>query len=287
MKDNIHTTTFDFFSFLKKCQLYVIFQFCFLYSIFSYSQHQCQFQPGNPSGTLTTVCFHQYNHVSSQMELMGCLSCQITGNQIKCGNGAIADAGYSSYDMITWSTASGDQACVNPAVLPIILGKFEYKYNQFYWTTLSELNNDYFTIEKSYDNEEWEEIASIPSSVNTSSNLTNYSYRYEYTDFQTSYYRLSQVDFNGTKVYFEPIVVESSQKQNIQLFPNPSEDGLITIKTNLEIVSYKVLDFSGKEIYEVTKSLDQLNLSLLNSGIYQIYFSHKNGTTSCSKVVRY
>jgi hypothetical protein len=204
--------------------------------------------------------------------------------QIKCGGlmAAINAAGYGAYDIITWN----GMMCQNPATLPIILESFQYENNHFNWNTLSELNNDYFTIEKSYDNETWEEVALIPSLVNTTSSLTNYNLRYENAEFQTTYFRLSQVDFDGTQVYFDPIVVEPSHKQDIQLFPNPSIDGILTYKSEIEISSYNVVDFSGKIVYKGTNFLNQIDLSLFESGLYQLNFFHKNGMSSHAKVVR-
>ncbi len=63
------------------------------------------------------------------------------------------------------------------------------------WTTVTETNNDYFTIEKSASGDTWEEIARVEG-VGTSISETDYVY---YDEFATglSYYRLSQTDIDG------------------------------------------------------------------------------------------
>jgi len=67
---------------------------------------------------------------------------------------------------------------------------------QFNWKTISEVNNDFFVIEKRTDNA-FEEIARIDGN-GTTQTITEYSWTDEKTN-QSGYYRLSQVDYNGSK----------------------------------------------------------------------------------------
>jgi len=85
------------------------------------------------------------------------------------------------------------------------------------WTTASEKDNDYFTIWRSFDGENWEGISNLFGAGNS-----NHEIKYEYTDrnirlqqtsHKTIYYRLSQTDYDGTKEYFQIIPIELKSKK--------------------------------------------------------------------------
>jgi hypothetical protein len=69
------------------------------------------------------------------------------------------------------------------------------------WTTLTESNNDYFSIEKTKDDISYEQVGIIKGSGNSSS-IRHYSFKDEKPYDGISYYRLKQTDFNGDFVYF-------------------------------------------------------------------------------------
>ncbi|MFA6400803.1 MAG: fibronectin type III domain-containing protein [Salinivirgaceae bacterium] len=88
--------------------------------------------------------------------------------------------------------------------LPITLAKFEAIANQgtvvLLWETLREINNDFFTIEKTANLSQWSKVATVQGAGNSSQRI-NYSYT-DQNPFQgTSYYRLKQTDFNGDFTY--------------------------------------------------------------------------------------
>lgn len=112
--------------------------------------------------------------------------------------------------------------------LPIELQSFEgYYFSNFNsivleWETLSEINNDYFTIEKSKDGKVWEEITRIRGN-GTTSRKNSYSYGDSNPFEGYNYYRLSQTDFDGTRESFEPIAVKGKENdEQLTIYPNPS-----------------------------------------------------------------
>jgi hypothetical protein len=96
--------------------------------------------------------------------------------------------------------------CVN--VLPIELLSFtpDIKADriELNWTTGTEINNDYFTIERSRDMYGWEVLGFVPGAGNSSVPLS-----YSFSDLRPldglAYYRLKQTDFDGQFEYFGPI----------------------------------------------------------------------------------
>jgi len=95
----------------------------------------------------------------------------------------------------------------NNIVLPIELITFDaYKVDNFAkitWSTASETNNNYFTIEKSYDGRNWFEITQV-NSVGNSTRQTYYQFEDKTFMEEINYYRLSQTDFNGKSKTYNP-----------------------------------------------------------------------------------
>lgn len=111
-------------------------------------------------------------------------------------------------------------------VLPVGMVDFEVDCKNekpfLSWSTVSEDNNDFFTVWESTDAENFREVAKIPGAGNSSANLS-YSWHSPTSTDQLKYYRLSQTDFNGatevfeTKVFYgcstiEPIVFIAKDK---------------------------------------------------------------------------
>jgi hypothetical protein len=280
MKATVNTANRTFGMLIGTVKTILVALFIFGSTNESFSQ-QCEFQAGNVGNNDATeeVCFYKYN--VDHFELMGCLQCQITGGAIKCGNGVIAAAGYSNYDMISYS---GSQ-CFNAAVLPVELKEFNYNKNFFTWITASELNNDYFTIEQSYDMENWFEIAQIESTVNTSNTDTRYQYEYENMDQATVYYRLTQVDFDGTKKSFEAISVKSENESKIEAYPNPSNTGVFTISNTANVVELTVSNMNGQVVASTNTGQAKLDLSAEQNGVYIMTITQVDGSVNFERLV--
>ena len=136
-----------------------------------------------------------------------------------------------------WSTAGGaytinftgsaTMSCDIMTVLPVVLVNFDGKplarENMVYWTTASQTNNDYFTVEKSKSGISWEVMSTVQG-MGTTADVIEYSVL-DYDPFALTYYRLKQTDYDGTVKTFDPIVVSrESQESELfsELYPNPS-----------------------------------------------------------------
>lgn len=134
------------------------------------------------------------------------------------------------------------------------------------WGTASELNNDYFSIERSNDGVNFETVVTVEGAGNSNSFLW-------YTTFDEqpftgwSYYRLKQTDFNGEYAYSDIQAVQfvdKSQPQSIEfnLFPNPS-NGLLVYMEILDVYNLNsgemkitVYDVQGKVVYTQMEVLE-------------------------------
>jgi hypothetical protein len=113
---------------------------------------------------------------------------------------AVVNAVVSSADFWEAWTLSTTQL-----LLPVELTSFSAKcmetYVQLNWTTASELNNDYFLIERSLNGQDWTAIAEVDGQ-GTKNDETHYEIKDENPRAVTSYYRLRQVDFDGSEEVF-------------------------------------------------------------------------------------
>ena len=96
--------------------------------------------------------------------------------------------------------------------LPIELLTFDgfnkKENNILTWSTASENNNDYFTLERSEDGENWKTIHSIDGAGN-STQILNYTTVDNNFREVINYYRLSQTDYNGTREFFKIIAIDN------------------------------------------------------------------------------
>ena len=157
------------------------------------------------------------------------------------------------------------------SALPIELHLFEISqtidnYILIKWITLSEVNNDYFTIEKSTDLINWQIVSRIKGAGN-SVVPQEYTHLDINSPEKTKYYRLKQTDFNGNFSYSEIEVL--SNTTTTLYYPNPTK-GVVTVISEEEII---VLSISGEDLtnqltIEKNSSEYKLDLTSLSNGIY-------------------
>ncbi len=118
------------------------------------------------------------------------------------------------------------------------------------WTTASEINNDYFTIERSTDAINFETIGTVNGNGNSSVTI-NYSWTDDSPINGTAYYRLKQTDFNGAFEYHGIRTVACEPTTEISIYPNPFEDSFtISLSENTSYpITVEVMDYLGRKIY--------------------------------------
>lgn len=108
--------------------------------------------------------------------------------------------------------------------LPTEISNFEGKnigeYNEIFWTTDSENNCDYFSLQKSYDGVNWIELDQHSGAGN--SQERQFYYSKDKNLRQITYYRLEQVDLNGELKMSNPISVVRNDNNAINIYPNPA-----------------------------------------------------------------
>jgi hypothetical protein len=185
--------------------------------------------------------------------------------------------------------------------LPIGLVNFNASLNvdkvDLSWITSSEINNDFFTVERSLDSENWEEILLVPGAGNRDQLMKYFDSDYD-PILGVSYYRLKQTDFNGNFEYFNivPIRFEKTEnvKRGISLYPNPvSQGGIVQLefKNVFESEMLVVLrDAMGRVLYSkniIDRKIINLPISLETpEGIYLVTIFSENGIHSKKLIIK-
>lgn len=103
-----------------------------------------------------------------------------------------------------------------PIELSYFAGSNQGDVNVIQWNTITEKNNDYFVLENSMDALNWIELSRIDG-VGNSNHLSTYSYQHKNFNKQINYYRLKQVDFDGTYKYNGIVAVDNTKDKNIKI----------------------------------------------------------------------
>ena len=169
--------------------------------------------------------------------------------------------------------------------LPIELLDFNIKMinNNAYlnWITSSELNNNYFEIEKSKDATNFKTIGKVLGAGNSSINLS-YSYIDKYPFIGESYYRLKQTDFDGNFSYSNILSVNNKNKNSSIIIYNK----ILEIKIPDEEFKLQIYNTTGELIISkfYNNSYAKLDLSNLKNGIYFVKI-YSNISTYSQKII--
>ena len=199
----------------------------------------------------------------------------------------IPSSGYQviSVDSMTQFAAqsSGFYKLEAPWFVPVELASFSAQLVDekiiLNWTTASELNNQGFEIEHSFDNENFDKIGFVPG-FGTTTELKSYSFIISDVATGMIYYRLKQLDFDGTSTIYNSVEVDGPVPDSFVLnqnHPNPFNPST-TISFSLPVesnVNIKLFNMLGQEVAQITEKDFQsgnhnveFNAANLSSGAY-------------------
>ncbi len=189
----------------------------------------------------------------------------------------------------------------NEISLPVELLDFTAERKESYvhlkWTTVSEINNDYFEVQRLNENKQFEKIGEVNGAGNS-----NQALNYSFIDYEPiagyNYYRLRQVDFDGKFEYSDLRSVYFSSQRNLKngIFPNPSNGQILWIEFEGEYtdpLNWTIFDAQGRLIiagnlnavngvYEKRNLLKDIRLE---SGIYFVSIQQGDQTTTKKLII--
>ncbi len=203
------------------------------------------------------------------------------------------------YYYIVVTQADGHKAWTSPiwytrndAVLPITLSSFTAKATQqntidLKWVTASEYNNDRFEIEHSVDGSNFKLLGTVKGKLK-STELTEYKFKHEQPSAGINYYRLKQIDVDGSSTYSD-LVAASFKTKEIKFNNHVIREGQISFAIETPSIAdaqLQIIDISGKVIVTEDKKLQvgintfDLYVPEIPTGIYTAMLKTSLGTLS-------
>ena len=226
----------------------------------------------------------------------------LTGNDGSLG-GESASAGRVSSDALVTNFSPfnlGSSGSGNP--LPIDLLSFDVDCNNdeilVSFSILSQVNNDYFMIERSVDAVNWESIGHIEGAI-----TTNHQFDYLFVDVKPhsglSYYRLTQVDFDGQQNTYYPASANCYNELEtlpVHIYPNPASDQLMI---EIDLHNYQgdnsrftIKDMTGKKVLsdyiEMNRGFNKyvIDINQLPSGVYFLSFNNTKEPIVTTRIIK-
>jgi hypothetical protein len=157
-----------------------------------------------------------------------------------------------------------------PAPTPVTLIDFnaekESNIIKLTWSTATEINNDYFSIERSIDGVHFEQIGTVKGN-GTSNEIKYYSYDDHSFNSGIVYYRLKQVDFDNKYEYskIRAVNVDSVDPVIITNDPSSAQEELLISFYRKGEATFTITDMIGRVVYSGERVSDELSISLNKS----------------------
>ena len=205
----------------------------------------------------------------------------------------------TKYYYVEVTQADGHKAWTSPiwytrndAVLPITLTSFTANANKnntvnLKWVTASEYNNDRFEIEHSTNGSDFNLIGTVKGK-SKSTELSEYSFIHETSNAGINYYRLKQIDIDGTSTYSD-LVAATFKSKEIKFNNHVIREGQISFaieSPTLLDAQLQLIDVSGKVILRDTQKLNvgintfELYIPEIPDGIYTASLKTSLGTVN-------
>ncbi len=165
------------------------------------------------------------------------------------------------------------------------------------WTTASEENNAYFSVERSSDGEHFSTIGELQG-AGTSNTILNYRYTDREPLIGRSYYRLKQIDFNGNFSYsnIKGVLIRAQQDYSLEIRPNPvSKHDELTIVYHIPDNGFtnsgeiSIISLNGQEMFKESVSSGENEVTTtpehFTPGIYLVILTTSEGTRLTKRLV--
>lgn len=199
-----------------------------------------------------------------------CYDVEVVGNKVYAGGGFLNSE-------VTISLKRAGYFLL-PSLLPVTWGNVSAVRSNFgveiAWETYSEVNCDYFTVERSQDLTHWSVVAYQQGAGNSES-LLHYKVLDRFSYDGQCYYRIIETDFNGDNSASQIVAVEDLQADDISLYFDGQHLQLAgNTPSDLTVIIYST---SGKLMHQAQLNMfEPLDVSSLATGIYIVNVWERN-----------
>lgn len=196
---------------------------------------------------------------------------------------------YLEFDVSSFSELVASEPIAAP--LPIDLTSFTatQRNNQVAvtWTTATEINNDFFNVERSKDGQRFDVIGQVAGAGNSTT-----TQKYEFIDNTpmrgTNYYRLTQTDFDGQSETFDVVSVDFDGKVNVSVAPtqvtNTLTLSLEPMKTTGRVTIFNLV---GQKVYDNTIGAGTSSMEINATGFARGQYFARVSNGSLVETVRF
>jgi hypothetical protein len=218
-----------------------------------------------------------------------------SGSPVSVGDNFSAVAASKCGDCWDYLARNLEIVSVLPVELIDFIGRVDGPYNRLDWSTATELNNDKFIVERSHNGQIFEPIGTVDG-VGTTTEQTDYVFYDRHPEANIEYYRLKQVDFDGTVKTTKTVAIHRTDIIDFEVFPNPTK-GDVTITLSSEEISagtIVLIDSKGNTVKQLDFGCSvenscavQMSLNEFASGMYCILIQDiQNGHTYQRRLVK-
>ena len=176
-----------------------------------------------------------------------------------------------------------------PITLPVKLAKFSAKPESnsvlLTWETLTELNSDKFIVERSTDGILFLPIGDVKAKGNAIQQIS-YSLRDKNPQGGVNYYRLKQVDLDGSFEYSDIVPVKFIlSATSVKTYPNPVSDWLNVKGFTSKKATVNWYSVDGKKLAETVLDNEITKVpTALNNGLYLLKILAGDGSNFSQKI---
>ena len=179
---------------------------------------------------------------------------------------------------------------VTVGALPVTLVRFGAELSEqnqvlLSWATSLETSHDYFDVESARDAKTFRKAGRVSAPLRITAGISEY----QFTDIpgrpaNLIYYRLKQVDTDGTYAYSKMVTVQMPETEKIVISPNPAEHN-IAISGVFETWDTEVINASGAVVLRA-KNQHFIDSKRLPAGLYVVRVTMGNGYTVSRKIIK-
>lgn len=211
-------------------------------------------------------------------------------NQLFTTSSVLASGGCThTATVLNTATLLENSGC---AILPVTFGQVDARENsrgvQISWTTVAEINNSHFLVERSMDGRNWSTIGRVNGHGN-SSILRQYTYVDAEVRTGRLIYRLKQVDFDGRFSFSKTLIVDRRTRGRILITPVPATDQLtIDTEGSSAVTEIQILNYSGATVYQkkMPEQRQQIYLHSWKAGTYVVRLQFTDGSQQAYRIIK-